>query len=137
MGARARGWLGACERRRHPDRRGAAPRAAPPRDARATRRSARRRARARRGASDDDRRARLHRLERRTCSPGRRTLATVKLRILTHAERDLRGTLPDLWPEFMTHDPVANAFWPRLYELFPDFQFWIVDGRNTVGYACT
>jgi GNAT superfamily N-acetyltransferase len=61
----------------------------------------------------------------------------MKLRILTHAERDLRGTLPYLWPEFMNHDPIVNAFWPRLYELFPDFQFWIVDGRNTVGYACT
>jgi GNAT superfamily N-acetyltransferase len=61
----------------------------------------------------------------------------VKLRILTHAERDLRDTLPYLWPEFMNHDSIVNAFWPRLYELFPDFQFWVVDGRNTVGYACT
>jgi GNAT superfamily N-acetyltransferase len=61
----------------------------------------------------------------------------VKLRIVTHAERDLRGTLPYLWPEFMGHDPVVNAFWPRLYELFPDFQLWVVDGRTTVGYACT
>jgi GNAT superfamily N-acetyltransferase len=61
----------------------------------------------------------------------------VKLRILTHAERDLRGSLDDLWPEYMGHDPVVNAFWPRLYELFPDFQFWVVDGRDTVGYACT
>jgi GNAT superfamily N-acetyltransferase len=61
----------------------------------------------------------------------------VKLRILTHAERDLRGSLQHLWPEFMTHDAVVGAFWPRLYELFPDFQFWVVDGRRTVGYACT
>jgi len=61
----------------------------------------------------------------------------VKLRILTHAERDLRGTLPYQWPEFMNHDPIVNTFWPRLYELFPDFQFWIVDGRETIGYACT
>lgn len=61
----------------------------------------------------------------------------MKLRIVTHAERDLRGTLPYLWPEFMGHDPVVNAFWPRLYELFPDFQLWVVDGRTTVGYACT
>jgi GNAT superfamily N-acetyltransferase len=37
----------------------------------------------------------------------------------------------------MGHDPVVNAFWPRLYELFPDFQLWVVDGRTTVGYACT
>lgn len=61
----------------------------------------------------------------------------MKLRILTHAERDLRGTLDYLWPDFMGHDPTVNAFWPRLYELFPDFQFWVVDGKETVGYACT
>ena len=61
----------------------------------------------------------------------------MKLRILTHAERDLRGTIGDLWPEFMTHDPIANAFWPRLYEVFPDFQFWVVDEKATIGYACT
>ena len=28
----------------------------------------------------------------------------MNLRILTHAERDLRGTFPSLWPEFMHHD---------------------------------
>jgi GNAT superfamily N-acetyltransferase len=61
----------------------------------------------------------------------------VKLRILTHAERDLRGTLAHLWPEFMGHDAIANAFWGRLYDVFPDFQFWVVDGKETVGYACT
>ena len=61
----------------------------------------------------------------------------MKLRILTHAERDLRGSLPYLWPEFMGHDPIVNAMWDRLYEVYPDFQFWVVDGRETVGYACT
>ena len=61
----------------------------------------------------------------------------MKLRIITHAERDLRGTLPDLWPAFMNQDKVVSAFWPRLYEVYPDFQFWVVDGRETVGYACT
>ncbi|MES1248827.1 MAG: GNAT family N-acetyltransferase [Actinomycetota bacterium] len=61
----------------------------------------------------------------------------MRLRILQHAERDLRGTLPDLWPQFMNQDPVVRAFWPRLYEVYPDFQFWVVDGKETVGYACT
>jgi GNAT superfamily N-acetyltransferase len=64
----------------------------------------------------------------------------VKLALVTHAEHpELRGTLPDLWPEFMGHDPVATAFWPRLYEDYPDFQLWAVDRdeRRTVGYACT
>jgi GNAT superfamily N-acetyltransferase len=61
----------------------------------------------------------------------------VKLRIVTHAERDLRGKLPDMWPEFMHHDSVIASFWPRLYELFPDFQLWVLDGKEPVGYACT
>jgi GNAT superfamily N-acetyltransferase len=61
----------------------------------------------------------------------------VKLRILTHAERDLRGSMPDLWPPFMAHDPVVSTFWPRLYEVYPDFQLWVVDGRRTIAYACT
>ena len=61
----------------------------------------------------------------------------MKLRILTHAERPVRNGLPDLWPEFMGHDEVVATFWPRLYEVYPDFQLWILDGRRTVGYACT
>ena len=61
----------------------------------------------------------------------------MSLRILTHAERDLRDTMPDLWPAFIAHDPVVSSFWPRLYELYADFQLWVVDGKKTVAYACT
>jgi GNAT superfamily N-acetyltransferase len=61
----------------------------------------------------------------------------MKLRLLTHAERDLRGTMPQVWPEFMQHDPVVSAFWPELYEVYPDFQLWLLDGKATVGYACS
>jgi GNAT superfamily N-acetyltransferase len=61
----------------------------------------------------------------------------MRLRIVTHAERDLRGTMPDLWPAFMGHDPIVSTFWPRLYEVYPDFQLWALDGRDTVAYACT
>jgi hypothetical protein len=61
----------------------------------------------------------------------------VTLRILTHAERDLRGTMPELWPPFMGHDPVVSTFWPRLYDVYADFQLWVVDGKQTVAYACT
>jgi GNAT superfamily N-acetyltransferase len=61
----------------------------------------------------------------------------MKLRIVTQAERDLRGSMPDMWPEFMGQDPIVNTFWPRLYELYADFQLWVLDGRRTVGYACT
>ena len=39
----------------------------------------------------------------------------MKLALVTHAERPkLRGTLPDLWPKFMAHDPVVQSFWPQL-----------------------
>jgi len=58
----------------------------------------------------------------------------MKLRILTHAERDLRGTMTDHWPPFMNHDPVVNAFWPRLYELYADFQLWVLDGKQTIAH---
>ena len=60
-------------------------------------------------------------------------LQPMKLRIVTHAEHhDLRGKLPDLWPEFMDHDPIVSTFWPRLYEVYADFQLWVLDGRTTV-----
>jgi GNAT superfamily N-acetyltransferase len=62
----------------------------------------------------------------------------MSLRVLTHAERpQLRGTMPEVWPEFMRHDQTVTTFWPRLYEVYPDFQFWVVDGRKTVAYACS
>ena len=52
----------------------------------------------------------------------------MKLALVTHAERPkLRGTLPEIWPEFMAHDPVVQSFWPRLYDEYPDFQIWVVD----------
>jgi GNAT superfamily N-acetyltransferase len=61
----------------------------------------------------------------------------MKLRLYTHAERDLSGKLPDLWPAFMHHDQVISTFWPRLYDVYADFQLWAVDDKETIGYACT
>jgi GNAT superfamily N-acetyltransferase len=64
----------------------------------------------------------------------------MNLAVVTHAEHpELRGTLPRIWPEFMSHDPVVETFWPRLYEVYPDFQMWLVDtdAKETIGYACT
>jgi len=66
----------------------------------------------------------------------------MKLALVTHLERPrLRGTLPDLWPEFMSHDNVVRTFWPKLYDLYPDFQLWAVDRetepRRAIGYACS
>src|SRR5581483_11735503 len=137
MGPRARGRLGARERGRRADRRGAAARAAPRRHARASCSGARRRTAARRGARDDDGQARLHRPRRRSCRTGRRAAAPMKLRVVTHAERDLSGKLPNIWPEYMGHDAIAAAFWPRLYEVYADFQLWVLDDRDVIGYACT
>jgi GNAT superfamily N-acetyltransferase len=64
----------------------------------------------------------------------------MNLAVVTHAEHpELRGTLPRIWPEYMRHDPVVETFWPRLYEVYPDFQMWLVDtdAKETIGYACT
>jgi GNAT superfamily N-acetyltransferase len=62
----------------------------------------------------------------------------VTLRIVTQAERDLRASLKDdLFPAFMHHDETVSAFFPTLYEVFPDFQLWVLDGKRTVAYACT
>ena len=64
----------------------------------------------------------------------------MKLALVTHAEHpELRHTMPNVWPEYMHHDPVVTTFWPRLYDLYPDFQLWVVDRdvRQTVAYACT
>ena len=66
----------------------------------------------------------------------------MKLAFVTHAEHPkLRETVPDIWPEFMAHDPVVQSFWPQLYDQYPDFQLWVVDRdagrRATVGYACS
>ena len=61
----------------------------------------------------------------------------MSLRLLTHAERDRRGTMQPIWPAFMQHDAVVNDFWPKLYEVYPDFQLWLLDGKTTVAYACS
>jgi GNAT superfamily N-acetyltransferase len=61
----------------------------------------------------------------------------MKLRVLTHAERDLRGTMPQIWPAFMSQGEVISTFWPRLYDEYADFQLWVVDGKETVAYAST
>ena len=61
----------------------------------------------------------------------------MKLRVVTQAEQDLLGTESQLWPPFMNQDQIVRAFWPRLYELYPDFQLWVLDGKRTIAYACT
>lgn len=39
------------------------------------------------------------------------------------------------WPEFMMHDAVSNSLWNRLYDVFPAFQFGLVDRRSGVLFA--
>ncbi len=39
------------------------------------------------------------------------------------------------WPEFMMHDAVSNIHWNRLYDVFPAFQFGMVDRRTGFLFA--
>lgn len=51
-------------------------------------------------------------------------------------EPDLRHPLGDfnvaVWPEFMLHDPVANALWDHLFEDFAAFQCCLFDGDGAL-----
>ena len=38
-----------------------------------------------------------------------------------------------VWPEFILHDAVANEYFFQLYEVFPEFQYWLLDGEEIVG----
>lgn len=40
-----------------------------------------------------------------------------------------------LWPEFMLHDPVSNANWDKLFELFPEYQFSLKSNDEIIGVA--
>ncbi len=39
----------------------------------------------------------------------------------------------DVWPEFILHDAVANEWFFQLYDDFPEFQYWLLDGEEIVG----
>jgi hypothetical protein len=52
--------------------------------------------------------------------------------VVTYAARpDLRPVMDQVndepWPEFMRHDAVSNSLWNKLYDVFPDFQFGLVE----------
>ena len=38
-----------------------------------------------------------------------------------------------VWSEFMLHDAVANKWFFQLYDDFPEFQYWLLDGEDIVG----
>lgn len=42
------------------------------------------------------------------------------------------ASLDYVWPEFLRHDPLSNRYWNRLYEDFPGFQFFLVDGDRVL-----
>jgi len=56
----------------------------------------------------------------------------IKLEVVTAERRpDLLDEMSDVidnaWPEFMLHDANANQYWDQLYQLFPKYQFAIID----------
>ena len=63
----------------------------------------------------------------------------MKLRSSSHVEHpgSSAGSCPTRGPSSCYHDQVVSDFWPQLYEVYPDFQFWVLDGRRLIGYACT
>jgi len=42
-----------------------------------------------------------------------------------------------VWPEFMLHDAIANEYFFKLYEVFPQYQFWLLNGEDIVGIGNT
>jgi hypothetical protein len=47
-------------------------------------------------------------------------------------EREIGGKV---WPEFMRQDKEINAFWPKLYKEYLNFQFALFEGDTAVGVA--
>ena len=39
----------------------------------------------------------------------------------------------EIYPEFMMHDEIANEWFHQLYDNFPEFQYWLLDGEEIVG----
>lgn len=61
----------------------------------------------------------------------------VGLQVFSLIERpdlvDAFWSVPGDWPEFMLHDPVADLFYGRAVEQFPDLHLLAVDGGDVVG----
>ena len=58
------------------------------------------------------------------------------IRTVTLAERpdltDAMWSMPNEWPEYMLHDPIADLFFGRLPEEFADFQLVAIDDDDAV-----
>lgn len=57
--------------------------------------------------------------------------------VTTNERSDLIRSGDDIveavYPEFMMHDEIANKWFHQLYDNFPEFQYWLLDGENIVG----
>jgi GNAT superfamily N-acetyltransferase len=59
-------------------------------------------------------------------------------RVITYADRPElleAGEWEGVWPEYNTHGDVLNVYWLRLYDEFPDFQFFLYDDQERVVLA--
>lgn len=59
-------------------------------------------------------------------------MESASFEVVTYAAHpELRSVMDQVndepWPEFMRHDAVSKSLWNRLYDVFPDFQFGLVD----------
>ena len=56
------------------------------------------------------------------------------MNLVSYGERpdllERRGELGGAWEEFMYHDAVANVYWNRQYEEFPDLQLFLLDDED-------
>lgn len=58
------------------------------------------------------------------------------MRFVTHAEdpgliEGLGDLTAEVWPEYNRHGDVMNRYWGRLYDVFPQYQFVLVDDDGT------
>ena len=93
-------------------------------------RRSRRRAGARERPRDHHGPARVHRPRRRARGRSGRPPGA-RMKIVSYVERpdllERRDELGAAWDEFMYHDAVANVYWNRQYEEFPDLQLFLLD----------
>lgn len=48
----------------------------------------------------------------------------------------LQGSIKEgIWPEFMFHDPLANANWLPMFEHYPEYQLTLMQGDEVIGFA--
>lgn len=52
-------------------------------------------------------------------------------------EGQVRRLDPEVLPEFMLHDAVANRYWEKLYSDFPEFQIAVCEGERVVAAGHT